>query len=545
MASVVLVALACLGACAATPALTRTTTSDFEGTDLHLDATPDRFAGRHGDLLGDHPDSPTSPALRNRSGGQHPSTHPATRHMASGRRAAPTVAHRILANGVRVVVWRDERAPVVAVRALWRGGLLVENFRQNGIGRFLARMFTASCGGGVFGISGRDSLGLRAEWPAHDWERGLAVVARCVLSPAFDHDDVGDQRARLIDESIERDADLDWSAFGEFARTLYRAHPYRMNAGGAVDSLSAIGRRELLTHYRRYYSVSGLTLAIVGNIEPDAALARVEALFGDAPVRPTSLAARPGETFTGRPARSREVFRYIQRDSARLVIGFPGTTWKSRDRHTLEVAAAILEARLAGALRRNTPARSSMVRSVPGIDPGYVIARIACRPDALPAVHEVARAELTALAATVATTGEVEKAQKSLLATRERALGDPGAVAAGIAFHEAHGLGTAAYLDYEAAIGRVRPADVMAAVARYLAWDRAVVATVAPLAASPQAQRRMRGIRKRPPRRRTRNRAVSQSGSQPGSRPETRPRYHSEGRRNPPEFTTAHSQRSR
>ena len=428
----------------------------------------------------------------------------------TGRR----VTHTALPNGVRLVVWRDQDSPVVAMRALWRGGLLAETPQKRGITHLLARVITRGCGGmsadqiagmarrengHLDAVSGRDSFGLRSEWPVDGWPVGLELMARCILGPDLDFAEINAQRQLIDDEIRQRSGDGDFVAFRAFAETLYRAHPYRMSATGWGESPAAIGRRELTAFYRERYPVSGLTLSIVGNVDPVEAMALVRSHFGAAAPRPVGLPERPTESSGSRPARMREVYRYIERDDARLVVGFPGTTLGNRDRHALAVAAAVLDVRLARALRRRGLSRSSRVYSVPGIDPGYVIAQIRCRPAEVAAAFEIARSVIDAMVARPAGPAELEAAGRALIAAHTESRNRPGSAATALAFHEAHGLGARAYLDYGDAIHRVTQRDVARVVAAYLVWDRKISATIAPRAASPEAERRMRGTWRRAP----------------------------------------------
>ena len=52
----------------------------------------------------------------------------------------------VLPSGVRVIIQRDDSVPVVAMRAVWPGGLRWETPTTNGISQLLARMLVRGCG---------------------------------------------------------------------------------------------------------------------------------------------------------------------------------------------------------------------------------------------------------------------------------------------------------------------------------------------------------------------------------------------------------------
>ena len=78
-----------------------------------------------------------------------------------------------------MIVRRDPSVPVVAMRAVWRGGQRVETDAEAGASTLLARLITRGCGaldataladkvdrlgGSIGGVAGRNSFGLAAEW---------------------------------------------------------------------------------------------------------------------------------------------------------------------------------------------------------------------------------------------------------------------------------------------------------------------------------------------------------------------------------------------
>ena len=357
------------------------------------------------------------------------------------------------------------------------------------------------------GLSGRNSLGLRAEWLSRTWESGLDLLAQCILTPTFDSDELAREKRRLLEELEVRRDSPSLVAFRLFSETLYRKHPYRLDVAGSAEVIHALDRKKLARYYRRYYPVRGMTLAIVGDVEPERALRAVRARFAgvaQASDKPPVQRKVARERFSGRSAQSREVYRFLDRNQAHLLIGFPGTTFDHPDRFALEVLAIVLGGqggRLFVQLRdRQALAYHINASSNEGMDPGYFAVYLACSPDKLPQAVTGVRAQLQAVIDTLVTPEELERAKRYLIGTHEIALQRRSAVAAALAFHEAYGLGIDEVARYADAIRSVTRADVQRVAAGYLDWDLAVTATVKPPDASPAAARRMRGVEKRAPR---------------------------------------------
>lgn len=452
--------------------------------------------------------------------GARPGARPGTK--ADARPGAGTrgdIVRETLPSGMRVLIKRDPTVPVVAMRAVWTGGLRWEKPAQNGITHLLARVISRGCqglsaealiaklddmAGSLSGFSGKNSFGLRAEWLAQSWTQGLELTAQCLLAPRFDEGEIARERRRVLEDIAAREDNPSFLAFQLFTRAMYRRHPYRMDMSGTRDSVAGLDRDALARYYRDHFPMSALTLVIVGDVDPDDALERVRRLFTSVPARERAPRAVPVERFSGRSARSREVYGYLDRNQAQLIMGFPGTTLDADDRFALETLTTILGGQ-GGRLfvelreRRGLAYRVGAV-SVEGIDPGYVAVYLACSPDKIAAARMAIHTELSRLVAEPVSHEELERAKRYLIGTHELSQQRRSAVAAAVAFHEAYGLGYEQYLRYDVAIRAVSAADVQEVAARYLHWGLAVTATVTPPQASPEAERRTRGRKRRVPR---------------------------------------------
>ena len=472
----------------------------------------------------------------------------AERRVARALAAAPTPAPAaqaeqrvVLASGMTVLVRRDPSVPIVAMRAVWRGGQRIEDADHAGASALLARLLTRGCGardagavadqidhlgGALAGVAGRNSFGASAEWLARSWRPGLELLADCVLEPALPTAELVRERRLLIDDQRAQATSPSQAAFRLFSEALYGGHPYARDALGSPAAIARLSRSDLAAFYRARYPVAELTLAIVGDIELDDVIAAVEQRFGriprpaaalpagrgSSPVgqaqargvgTPTALPAGRGSSpvassaplaFDGRSAEDREVYRYLDRAQAHLVIGFPGATVSTADRFALEVLVAVLggqSGRLFAELRdRQALAYRVSAHSVEGLDPGFVAIYLSCAPDKLGAAVAGVREQLARLRAEGVTAAEVERAQSYLIGSHRIAMQRRAAVANAMAYHEAYGLGWQTWADYDAAIRAVTPAAVAAAVASYLREDRALTATVRPPIATPGAVRR-------------------------------------------------------
>ena len=440
----------------------------------------------------------------------------------------------VLPSGLRVLVLRDPGAGLVDVQAMWPGGLRYEDARSNGISNLIAAMLTRgtkgrpgwqlaaeldAMPGTISGFSSRNALGLRSEMPATAWERGLELLADCIVNPLFADDELERQRRAVLDQIRAQDRDSTATAFQMFASALWTRHPYRLPELGTADAVAALSRRRLVDHYRRYYGVAGLTIAVVGNVVPARVVAKIQSLLGDGGA---ALEAAPVPV---EPARSEgiEVFRAMPADDAQVVIGYPGTTLRDPDRFSLEVLAEILSGpsgRLAAAFRdqrpfvRGSSARSAAARSFAGLDPGSVAIAFECRSQNLEPSVAAARAELARVVERGVTADEVGRARRYLIGAHAVALEPRSAIAAALASGEVYGQGPREFRRYGDAISRITPADVQRVARKFIDPRREVVAVVRPPDDDPAVAKR--ATRSRTPTR-TSPRPAPPARSRPGA----------------------------
>lgn len=425
----------------------------------------------------------------------------------------PAVIRHQLDNGLSVLIKRDASVPLVAARAIWSGGALRETAANAGITSIMSQVITRGCGrmsaeeiiedvdasaASLSGFGGRNSFGMQAEWLAGDWKRGFDLFSECLLSPTFEESQIERSKRQQLARLRSQADSPSHFAFRLFQETLFRNHAYRRNALGTVESVSKVTAESVRRHYRRHYPISSMTLAIVGDVDPEVVLARIESRFGkeaetQRPDRPAAT-----EVFAARPANKREVYGYMEREQAHLVVGFPGIRIDDSDRFALEVLTTILGGqggRLFLELRdRQSLAYQVGAYSLEGLDPGYVAVYLSCAPDKTEVAMTEIRAEINRLLDKGVNSEELSRARRYLVGTHEIALQRRASVAAALAFHHAYGLNFAAHTEYAKRIGAVKNADVMRVARRIFDWEQAVTATVSPLVVSPEAAKRMRGV---------------------------------------------------
>jgi zinc protease len=404
--------------------------------------------------------------------------------------------------GGGVLLVKEERAvPLVALRAVWSGGLRAETDEEAGINMLLARLASKgtqkrgaeqvvremeAMGGSLGGNSGRNSFGLRAELLSRHLDEGLDLFVEALSEPAFREEEVGRERTLQLDELHAREDNPAGVAFLLFAQTLYRSHPYRLDMLGTARSVAALTPERLAAYRAQRYPPAQAVLSVVGDVEPDRVSQLVRDRLARLPRRHAPRIAPPEEEPISAP---RTAVRKLDKAQAHIVVGFPGARLSDPLRWELEVLSAILSGqggRLFLELRdKRSLAYSVTSFSVEGVDPGYFAAYIGCGPAKVGEALEGIRRELLRCRETPPSPAELERARSHLIGTHAIGLQRNSARAAVYAFDECYGLGADASSRYAERIAAVSAADVLAAAQRVLDPRAEVLALVAPEGAVP------------------------------------------------------------
>jgi zinc protease len=300
-----------------------------------------------------------------------------------------------------------------------------------------------------------------------------------MLEPAFDTDEIERERRETLAAIERREDRLAQRALLLFSEKLFGPHPYAQPMLGFGESVARFDREALLEHQRKLIRGPNLSLAIAGQVDPDAVAQRVASrladLEGEAAPLPTAVPAPALEGIVCNEVRK-------QRAQAHLVIGFPGVSIDDPDRFGLDVLAQLLAGqggRLFLELRdRQSLAYSVGAHNMEGVDPGWFAVSIATAPEKLERARSGLLDELRRLLDDPPDEAELSRARRHLIGNflidRQR-----NAVhAAQVALDALYGLGpdaSSSYPDDIAAIGRD---DLLRVARRIVTLDRYVEARV-------------------------------------------------------------------
>ena len=401
-----------------------------------------------------------------------------------------------LANGVRIIVQEHHSVPLFSVRAAMLGGLLAETPANNGISSFVAEMLTRgterrsraeltsrveSLAGSLGGFSGRNSLGLAAGFLSRHFDEGLGLFLEALLEPSFGEEDVEKTRREILVAIKNREDQTGHRAFELAYKTVFPDHPYGMTTLGEKASIEAITREDLAAYYRNLLDPSTLVVSVVGDVDRDAVVAKLEAALGSLGDDDERFAMPPAATPPDGP---RMAHVDTDKHQSHIVVAYPGVSVRDDDRHALSVLETVLS-RQGGRLfyqLRDVEGLAYAVTafSAEGLAPGMFGAYIATDPDNEERATDGLVREIGKVRNAEVEPSELERAQRHLLGTHEIGLQTNSSLAESMAFHELYGLGYDENDRFAGQIESVTAADIRRVAVEYLNPDIRTVAVVGP-----------------------------------------------------------------
>jgi zinc protease len=203
-----------------------------------------------------------------------------------------------LDNGLTVIVKPMHHAPVAAFWTWYRVGSRNEIPGVTGVSHWVEHMQFK--GTEQFPGDNLDRLISRegGQWNAmtfYDWttyyevmpasriDLGLRLEADRMVNSQFAPEEVESERTVILSERSGSENSPSWLLYEEMLGVAFRIHPYRTTVIGERIDLETMTRDDLYNHYRRYYVPNNAVVVLAGDVDPDAYLAKIEALFGSIP----------------------------------------------------------------------------------------------------------------------------------------------------------------------------------------------------------------------------------------------------------------------
>jgi predicted Zn-dependent peptidase len=204
-----------------------------------------------------------------------------------------------LPNGLRVIIAEDHYAPIYSIAVSYKVGSKDERQGRTGFAHlFEHMMFKGSenvgpgehffliynYGGNMNGTTNTDRTLYYETLPKNQLDLGLFLESDRMRSLAITKENLDNQRQAVQEERRLR---LDNQPYGKsqerFNELAYDNFAYKHSVIGSMDDLNAATVDDVAGFFRTYYAPNNAVLAIVGDVDTKATLAKIEKYFATIP----------------------------------------------------------------------------------------------------------------------------------------------------------------------------------------------------------------------------------------------------------------------
>ncbi|MFL5562850.1 MAG: M16 family metallopeptidase [Gemmatimonadaceae bacterium] len=334
-------------------------------------------------------------------------------------------------NGVPILVRRKPGAALASIGVLIAGGACNEPADEAGLTALMARTATKGTatrsaaqlaeeaemlGGSVGATVGAESFGWSISVPNARAAAAAELLADVVQRPGFPEEAFENERTvALADARMLRD-DMYRYPVRLLVEKAFAGHPYGQPASGNETTLRNVGLGRTIEWHARRVMQAPVTIAIVGDVDPDEVAAMLATEFAELQWDEPELVAAPKWP---REVERNEASR--EKAQTALAIGFPGPARDDDDRYVAAMISSVASG-LGGRFFDELRDRQSLAYTVNlfGVDrraAGLFVSYIATSPEK----EEVARAgllnEFAKLRETPVTPDELRRAQRYAIGT--------------------------------------------------------------------------------------------------------------------------------
>lgn len=263
-----------------------------------------------------------------------------------------------LDNGLQVVLHRDTRLPLVTVNIWYHVGSKNETPGRTGFAHLFEHLlfqgsenvgtndhfrYVQQVGGVANGSTWYDRTNYFETLPSHELDRGLWLESDRMgfFLGGIHQEKLDNQRDVVMNERRQR---VDNQPYGRATECLYellfpQGHPYRWPVIGYMEDIEAAELDMVKEFFETYYVPNNAVLTVAGDIDYDAALAKIERWFG--PI----AAGNPPPPPAVPTIQLDEVRRTVLEDQVKLprvYCAFPAPRYGDQDWYTADLLCTVL-----------------------------------------------------------------------------------------------------------------------------------------------------------------------------------------------------------
>ena len=201
-----------------------------------------------------------------------------------------------LPSGQKVVIKEVHDNPIVMIDTWINTGSINEDDKTTGISHFLEHLFFKgtqkyptgtiekildSKGAQLNAGTSKDFTHYYIQIPSKDFDLALELHSDMLQNPLIPRKELERERPVVIEEISKNKDSATRVAFDNLYELIYSKsnHPYKRGVIGKKEIIENVTREEILNYFNKFYTPDAYTTVIVGDVNKDEALAKVQNAF--------------------------------------------------------------------------------------------------------------------------------------------------------------------------------------------------------------------------------------------------------------------------
>ena len=410
------------------------------------------------------------------------------------------VTRHVYDNGLTLLIQENRFNQTVAISGRLKAGSMYDPQGFYGLSDVVANMLTKgtenrtwdeiaeiteSVGASLGAGGSTETISIEGRLLSKDFDRVLDVLNDILRTPSFPQEELEKHRHQVYSWLKAWEDETDDVADRLLRETVYPDdHPYHWRVQGTESSIQRIQRDALVDFHATFYRPDSLILAIVGDVETQAIIEKIDAALGDWTVN----GEKPLFTIPAVEYAEKQIVvqPMMDKSQANIELGHKGITRTNPDFYTINLMNAVLGgsagiARLFGRVRDVQGLAYSVWSSFsPTIGEGLFHASAGVNPANVDKAINSILHEIELMKSDGVTVEELSDAQNLIVGNFALALETNRGLAAVLLTAELYGLGLDYLERHESIYRSITRAQVNAAAQKYLHPDLCSIAIAGP-----------------------------------------------------------------
>ena len=410
------------------------------------------------------------------------------------------ITREVFSNGITVLSRSNFNSPSVTISGYMHTGSLFDPDMKLGLADFAASALMRGTSehtfdslydeleavGASLGFdSGLHTTSFHGRALSEDLSLLLHLLSETMRQAVFPKDEVEKLRHHLLTGLAVQMQDTSDMADLTFDKILYRNHPYGRPEDGNPETIKAITRADLVKFHQRTFGPRGMTVTVVGAVEPERAVELVQRALGDwkNPNQPEEPSL-PNLKLLEKTIKQH--FKIAGKSQADIVIGTNGPRRKDDDYMAASLGNSILgQFGMMGRIGESVREKSGMAYYAysnisAGVGPGAWTISAGVNPVNVGKATELIIKELKRFIRGGVTPVELKDSQANFTGRLPLSLESNAGVASALLNMERYDLGLDYYRRYPDLVKAITTGEVLKVARKYIDPDRLVIATAGP-----------------------------------------------------------------